>query len=50
MFDMLGSTPLGTPSFVHDFLADTGSVPRALAAYVKAVKEGTFPASEHHLA
>ncbi|MGB5253087.1 MAG: 3-methyl-2-oxobutanoate hydroxymethyltransferase [Sedimenticolaceae bacterium] len=50
LYDMLGITPQGTPSFVHDFLADTGSVPRALAAYVKAVKEGTFPASEHHLA
>ncbi len=50
LYDMLGITPQGTPSFVHDFLADTGSVPGALAAYVKAVKEGTFPASEHHLA
>ncbi len=50
LYDMLGITPQGTPSFVHDFLADTGSVPHALAAYVKAVKEGTFPASEHHAA
>jgi len=50
LYDMLGITPQGTPSFVHDFLADTGNVPGALAAYVKAVKEGSFPASEHRLA
>ncbi len=50
LYDMLGITPEGTPSFVHDFLADAGNVPGALAAYVKAVKEGSFPASEHHLA
>jgi 3-methyl-2-oxobutanoate hydroxymethyltransferase len=50
LYDMLGITPQGTPGFVHDFLADTGNVPGALAAYVKAVKEGSFPASEHHLA
>lgn len=50
LYDMLGITPQGTPSFVHDFLADAGNVQGALAAYVKAVKEGSFPASEHHLA
>jgi 3-methyl-2-oxobutanoate hydroxymethyltransferase len=50
LYDMLGITPQGTPSFVRDFLADSGNVPGALAAYVKAVKDGSFPASEHHLA
>jgi 3-methyl-2-oxobutanoate hydroxymethyltransferase len=47
LYDMLGVTTRGIPSFVRDFLADTGSVQEALAAYVKAVKEQTFPAAEH---
>jgi 3-methyl-2-oxobutanoate hydroxymethyltransferase len=47
LYDMLGITVGGAPSFVHDFLADTGSVSAALSAYVKAVKEQTFPAREH---
>ncbi len=47
LYDMLGITMHGTPSFVHDFLAETGSIPGALAAYVKAVRDGTFPAKEH---
>ena len=47
LYDMLGVTMQGTPSFVRDFLAETGSVQDALAAYVKAVKDATFPAAEH---
>ncbi|WP_334223929.1 3-methyl-2-oxobutanoate hydroxymethyltransferase [Thiosocius teredinicola] len=47
LYDMLGITMHGKPSFVHDFLADTGSVQGALAAYVKAVKDATFPGKEH---
>ena len=47
LYDMLGITMHGTPSFVHDFLAETGSIPGALAAYVKAVRDCTFPAKEH---
>ncbi len=47
LYDMLGITPGKRPSFVHDFLADTGSVDKALAAYVEQVKKGTFPAPEH---
>jgi len=47
LYDMLGITLHGTPSFVHDFLAGAGSIQGALAAYVKAVKAGEFPASEH---
>ncbi len=50
LYDMLGITTQGTPSFVRDFLADTGSVQDALVAYVRAVKDGSFPASEHTLA
>ncbi len=47
LYDMLGVTVQGTPSFVRDFLAETGNVQDALAAYVKAVKGGSFPAAEH---
>jgi 3-methyl-2-oxobutanoate hydroxymethyltransferase len=47
LYDMLGITGEGLPSFVHDFLADTHSVPAALAAYVQAVKEKRFPTAEH---
>ena len=47
LYDMLGITLDDTPSFVRDFLAETGRVPEALAAYVKAVKAQSFPAAEH---
>ena len=47
LYDMLGVTMQGTPSFVRDFLAETGNVQDALAAYVKAVKDSVFPAAEH---
>jgi 3-methyl-2-oxobutanoate hydroxymethyltransferase len=36
-----------SPRFVRNFLQDTNSVQAAVAAYVKAVKNKTFPASEH---
>ncbi len=47
LYDMLGVTTQSTPSFVRDFLAETGNVQDALAAYVKAVKDASFPAAEH---
>ena len=47
LYDMLGVTQQGTPSFVRDFLAEEGSVPGALSAYVRAVKDRAFPAAEH---
>jgi len=47
LYDMLGITMGSTPSFVRDFLAETGNVQDALAAYVKAVKDQAFPAKEH---
>ncbi|MCG6967747.1 MAG: 3-methyl-2-oxobutanoate hydroxymethyltransferase [Chromatiaceae bacterium] len=50
LYDMLGITVDGIPSFVHDFLADAGSVQGALSAYVKAVKAGVFPGKEHTFA
>ena len=36
-----------SPRFVRNFLQDTNSVQEAVAAYVKAVKDKTFPAQEH---
>jgi 3-methyl-2-oxobutanoate hydroxymethyltransferase len=47
LYDMLGITMQGTPSFVRDFLAEQGSIQDALAAYVKAVKASEFPAAGH---
>jgi 3-methyl-2-oxobutanoate hydroxymethyltransferase len=47
IYDMLGITPGKVPSFSADFVAETGSVPAALAAYVEAVRDGRFPAEEH---
>jgi 3-methyl-2-oxobutanoate hydroxymethyltransferase len=36
-----------SPRFVRNFLKDTNSVQNAVAAYVAAVKDKTFPALEH---
>jgi 3-methyl-2-oxobutanoate hydroxymethyltransferase len=47
LHDMLGVTAGRRPRFVHDFLADGGSVGGAVQAYVAAVREGRFPAREH---
>lgn len=47
LYDMLGITDEGTPSFVRNFLAENDSVQSAIAAYVRAVKDGSFPAAEH---
>ncbi len=47
LYDMLGITPGKRPSFSKDFLQETGSIPAAIEAFVKAVKEGTFPGVEH---
>lgn len=47
MHDMLGVTPGRKPRFVKDFLMEGGSVEGAIKAYVKAVKDGSFPAEQH---
>jgi 3-methyl-2-oxobutanoate hydroxymethyltransferase len=47
LYDMLGIYPRPHPKFAKDFLAENGTVARALKAYVDAVKGGTFPAAEH---
>jgi 3-methyl-2-oxobutanoate hydroxymethyltransferase len=50
MHDLLGITPpdIKVPKFVKNFLAEsTSGIRGAFEAYVKAVKEGTFPGPEH---
>lgn len=47
LHDMLGITLGKSPKFSKNFMLESGSVPEALAAYVTAVKEQTFPAQEH---
>ena len=47
LYDMLGITQGRLPRFVKDFLADAGSIPAAISAYVQAVKAGSYPAVEH---
>ncbi|MDH5358046.1 MAG: 3-methyl-2-oxobutanoate hydroxymethyltransferase [Gammaproteobacteria bacterium] len=48
LYDMLGLTPGKRPRFSHDFLADTGAIPAAIAKYVQDVKSGQFPQLEQH--
>lgn len=47
LHDLLGVTPGRRPRFVKDFLQQGGSVEAAIAAYVAAVRDGSFPAPEH---
>jgi 3-methyl-2-oxobutanoate hydroxymethyltransferase len=47
LHDMLGIYPGKIPRFAHNFMQGAGSVQAALSAYVQAVKNGTFPTSEH---
>lgn len=45
--DMLGITSGRIPSFVHNFMSDSESIDEAVGRYVAAVKNGSFPASQH---
>jgi 3-methyl-2-oxobutanoate hydroxymethyltransferase len=47
IYDALGIQPGRPARFVRNFMADGGSVEAALAAYVTAVRTGSFPAAEH---
>ena len=47
LYDMLGITSGKQPRFVKDFLQETGTIAAAIAAYVRAVKDGSYPAPEH---
>jgi len=46
-YDILDIYPGRKARFVKNFLAEAGSVKGAIEAYVKAVKDGTYPAAEH---
>ena len=47
LHDMLGVYPGKKGRFVKDFMAAAQSIDGAVQAYVKAVKDGSFPAPEH---
>lgn len=47
LYDVLGISPGGVPRFAKCFLPDHPSPAAAVAAYVAAVKTGSFPALEH---
>jgi 3-methyl-2-oxobutanoate hydroxymethyltransferase len=47
LHDMLGVFPGKRPRFVKDFMAGQTSIQGAVQAYVRAVKERTFPGAEH---
>jgi 3-methyl-2-oxobutanoate hydroxymethyltransferase len=48
LHDMLGLSLSGrTPKFVKNFMAGQSSIGGAISAYVKAVKDQSFPAAEH---
>ncbi len=48
VYDMLGLSLTGfTPKFVRNFMQEADSIEGAMAAYARAVKDGSFPAPEH---
>ena len=47
LHDMLGIFPGKRPRFVKDFMHGQPSILAAVEAYVRAVKDGTFPGPEH---
>lgn len=46
-YDLLGLYPGKKPRFSHDFLADSGTIPAAISAYVAAVRSCAFPTDAH---
>ncbi|MCL6556401.1 MAG: 3-methyl-2-oxobutanoate hydroxymethyltransferase [Burkholderiales bacterium] len=47
LYDMLGIYGGRVPRFVRNFMPGADSIEAAVAAYVRAVKDGSFPAAEH---
>lgn len=47
VYDILSVLPGRKPRFVKDFMAEADSLEGAVSAYVKAVKDGSYPAPEH---
>ncbi len=50
LYDMLGIYGGKVPRFAHNFLQGAAGIQDAVAAYVRAVKEGRFPGPEHTFA
>jgi 3-methyl-2-oxobutanoate hydroxymethyltransferase len=48
LHDMLGINLGKMPKFVRNFMADAGSVKGAFEAYIRAVKDGSFPDDALH--
>ena len=48
MHDMLGINLGKNPKFVHNFMTGQSSVLDAMGAYVRAVKDGSFPDNTLH--
>jgi len=49
LYDMLGIYPGKQPRFVRNFMTGAAGIDEAIAGYVRAVKDGTFPGSEHYV-
>lgn len=47
LYDILGISMGRIPKFSRNFLKESGSIQGAVKAYVKAVKDGSFPSEEH---
>jgi len=47
LHDMLGIFPGKTARFVRNFMQGSPDIDAAIAAYVAAVQDGSFPAAEH---
>src|SRR4029450_733364 len=47
IYDALGIQPGRAARFVRNFMTGHDSIEAAVAAYVKAVKDGSFPAPQH---
>ncbi|MEN8175546.1 MAG: 3-methyl-2-oxobutanoate hydroxymethyltransferase, partial [Pseudomonadota bacterium] len=47
LYDIIGISAGPRPRFAHDFLEQAESIEGAVAAYVRAVKDGTYPAAQH---
>ena len=47
LYDMLDITPGRRPKFVRNFMGEGGTPAKAVAAFVKAVRDGSYPAPEH---
>ena len=47
LYDMLGIYPGKPARFVRNFMTGVDSIEAAVAAYVKAVKDGNYPGPEH---